>query len=259
MEKNNKKKDGFFCRKAFRTQLALLDTVEQVLELVDAAYAYMDNEQYKITDKVVRMAFVSWKSVFDYEKEKEAIYHKKRKEISDKGNEVKKANRQIKPVQQTTIPTLFESEQQAEATAQPSDGIPYAEIVETYPFEKFWKIYGKIVGHDICQKLWMSIPDETKARIMDHVVKYVESRPDKRTRRDPYNYLIKKTWEDEIISATPINTNNQSASNYGSNNRQSYKEAEFERNARTVIENLQAAERGELAYLSPFNPPSGQR
>lgn len=214
MEKNNKKKDGFFCRKAFRTQLALLDTVEQVLELVDAAYAYMDNEQYKITDKVVRMAFVSWKSVFDYEKEKEAIYHKKRKEISGKGNEVKKANRQIKPVQQTTIPTLFESEQQAEATAQPSDGIPYAEIVETYPFEKFWKIYGKIVGHDICQKIWMSISDETKARIMDHVVKYVESRPDKRTRRDPYNYLIKKTWEDEIISATPINTN------YHGNNKQ---------------------------------------
>lgn len=245
MEKNNKKKDGFFCRKAFRTQLALLDTVEQVLELVDAAYAYMDNEQYKITDKVVRMAFVSWKSVFDYEKEKEAIYHKKRKKISDKGNEVKKANRQIKPVQQTTIPTLFESEQQAEATAQPSDDIPYAEIVETYPFEKFWKIYGKIVGHDICQKLWMSISDETKARIMDHVVKYVESRPDKRTRRDPYNYLIKKTWEDEIISATPINTNY-----HGSNNRQRDKRTQQQIN----IERSEQAVARMFSEIRPMQP-----
>ena len=71
----------------------------------------------------------------------------------------------------------------------------------------------------------------------------------------PSSYLNGKCWEGEY--ETP-SIDNQNASNYGSNNGKSYKEAEFERNARTAIENLQAAERGELAYLSPFNPPSGQ-
>lgn len=72
----------------------------------------------------------------------------------------------------------------------------------------------------------------------------------------PSTYLHQKRWEDEY--EIPTDTNNQTASNYGSNNGKSYKEAEFERNARTIVENLQAAERGELAYLSPFNKPNGQ-
>lgn len=200
----------------------------------------------KISDPVLAYAFsLQEEKIKEYLKNKDKI-SKQNSGKGKKGMEKRWAN--------PKATTMFESEQQVEATAQPSDSIPYVKIVETYPFETFWKIYGKNVAHDKCQELWMRLSDDdTKAKIMDHVVKYVESRPDKRYRKDPYKYLIEKTWKDEII------TNNQSASSYGSNNKQSYKEAEFERNARTVIENLQAAERGELAYLSPFNPPSGQR
>lgn len=138
---------------------------------------------------------------------------------------------------------------------QPSDGIPYAdvEVVEKYPFEKFWKIYGKDVGYDKCLQVWKQISEETKAKIMAHVVKYVQARPNEYYRKDPINYFKDRTYEDKVI------TNNQSASSYGSNNRQSYKEAEFERNARTIVDTLERAEKGEFAYLSPFNPPSGQR
>lgn len=200
----------------------------------------------KISDPVLAYAFsLQEEKIKEYLKNKDKIS----RQNSEKGKKGMK-KRWNKPKE----PTMFESEQQAEATAPPSGEIPLAEaeIVEKYPFEEFWNIYDKNVGKRKCQRIWKQISEETKAKIMAHVVEYVKSR-DQTYRKDPPRYFEEYTWEDEIID------NNQRASSYGSNNRQSYKEAEFERNARTVIENLQAAERGELAYLSPFNPPSGQR
>lgn len=145
-----------------------------------------------------------------------------------------------------------QAEQQGTDDASPSDEIPLVDAVEQYPFEEFWNIYDKNVGKRKCQSIWKQISEETKAKIMAHVVEYVKSR-DKKHRKDPPHYFEDHTWEDEIITNNP-----QTASNYGSNNGKSYKEAEFERNARTIVENLQAAERGELAYLSPFNTPDGE-
>ena len=146
-----------------------------------------------------------------------------------------------------------QAEQQGTDDASPSDEIPLVDDVEQYPFEEFWKIYGKEVGFEECQRIWnRQFSNETKAEIMAHVVEYVKARPNVYFRKDPINYFKDRCWKDKVI------TNHQTASNYGSNNGKSYKEAEFERNARTIVENLQAAERGELAYLSPFNTPDGE-
>lgn len=240
---NNEKKAGFFCRKVFMEQMKLLKTPAQFLELFGAAYAYVDEEDFNITDDVVKMAFSSWKLAFDYDKKKDEEYHRERKRISTKANEAKKKKREAKGN------TLQNSPSDESAEEEPP--LAEAEQVEQYPFEEFWKIYGKEVGIEECQRVWnRQFSNETKAEIMAHVVKYVKARPNVYFRKDPINYFKERCWKDKVI------TNPQSTSNYGSNNRQSYKEAEFERNARTAIENLQAAERGELAYLSPFNKPN---
>lgn len=123
--------------------------------------------------------------------------------------------------------------QQDEDTAPPSDEIPMAEQVELYPFEEFWTIYGKDVGHDKCLQVWKNqLSDETKAKIMERVVKYVQARPNEYFRKDPINYFKDKTYNDEVV------TNNQSASSYGSNNRQrdtrTQQQINIERNAQAV-------------------------
>lgn len=148
-----------------------------------------------------------------------------------------------------------QAEQQGTEDASPSDEIPLVDVeeVEKYPFEEFWKLYGMQIGEIECRMKWSRMRESTKAKVMEHLPKYVASTPNKQYRAEPFNYLSRGYYNNEIIDRTQTNTNN-----YGSNNGKSYKEAEFERNARTAIENLQAAERGELAYLSPFNPPSGQ-
>lgn len=225
-------------------------SIEEKANYYDAIMKRYRKEKYEnhlITDKV-KMCFDF--SCMDIEKCK-AIGKQKEEQRKERASTAanarwRKAKKEAKA----------QAEQTDEETAPLSGEIPLADVeeVEQYPFEEFWKIYKKNVGYDKCLQVWKcQLSDEVKAKIMAHVVKYVQARPNEYFRKDPINYFKDRTYEDEVITNNP-----QSASNYGSNNKQSYKEAEFERNARTIVENLQAAERGELAHLSPFNPPGRQ-
>lgn len=134
--------------------------------------------------------------------------------------------------------------------------------VSPYPFEEFWNAYNYIKNQKGTSEIWRMMPDEDRKAAIEAVPKYLKwyenekKRNPKHTKLYPKTFLLDKRFLDDF-TIEEVN-NPQSASNYGSNNKQSYKEAEFERNARAAIENLQRAERGELAYLSPFNPPDGQ-
>lgn len=222
---------------------------EEKASYYDAIMKKYRNEKYEnhlINDKV-KMCFDF--SCMDIDKCK-AIGDKRQKERSANASKAGRASAEAKRAKKEA---REQAEQQGTEDASPSDEIPLVDVeeVEKYPFEEFWKIYGKDVGHDKCLQVWKrQLSEETKAKIMAHVVKYVQARPNEYFRKDPINYFKDKTYNDEVV------TNNQTASNYGSNNGKSYKEAEFERNARTIVENLQAADRGELAYLSPFNEPN---
>lgn len=216
--KDKEKTSGFFCRKVFMEQLVLLETPAQFLELFGAAYAYIDDEVFEIKDNMVKMAFSSWKIALNYDKE----YHKERKLNSIQANEAKKKKQEAKGN------ILMNSHSDEESAEEP----PLADVVEQYPFEEFWNIYDKNVGKRKCQSIWKQISEETKAKIMAHVVEYVKSR-DKKHRKDPPHYFEEHTWEDEIITNNP-----QSASNYGSNNRQqdgrTQQQINIERNAQAV-------------------------
>lgn len=105
---------------------------------------------------------------------------------------------------------------------QPSQpDIPFveAEEVERYPFEEFWELYDRKTHTMECKKLWRRLSDEDKAQIMAHVPQYVAATPEKQYRRDPYNYLCKRGWEDEII--TPQSNGNY---NIQPNNREAQRQ-----------------------------------
>lgn len=219
--KDKEKTSGFFCRKVFMEQLVLLETPAQFLELFEAAYAYIDDEEFEIKDNMVKMAFSSWKIALNYDKE----YHKERKANSIKANEAKKKKREAKGN------ILMNSPSDEESAEEPP--LADTEEVEKYPFEEFWKIYGKEVGFEECQRIWNSqFSNVTKSEIMAHVVEYVKARPNVYFRKDPINYFKERCWKDKVI------TNPQSASNYGSNNRQrderTQQQINIERNTQAV-------------------------
>ena len=79
-----------------------------------------------------------------------------------------------------------------------------------FGFDDFWKAYDKKNGKKNCEKLYAKISEQERAKIKEHVPKYVAATPDKKYRKDPQTYLHGECWNDEII------TNNR-AENCGGN------------------------------------------
>lgn len=219
--KDKEKTSGFFCRKVFMEQLVLLETPAQFLELFEAAYAYIDDEVFEIKDNMVKMAFSSWKIALNYDKE----YHKERKANSIKANEAKKKKREAKGN------ILMNSPSDEESAEEPP--LVDVEEVEKYPFEEFWKLYDMQIGENECRMKWSRMRESTKAKVMEHLPKYVASTPNKQYRAEPFNYLSRGYYNNEIIDRTQTNTNS-----YGSNNGQqdgrTQQQINIERNAQAV-------------------------
>lgn len=230
---NNEKKAGFFCRKVFMEQMKLLKTPAQFLELFRAAYAYVDEEDFNITDDVVKMAFSSWKLAFDYDKKKDEEYHRERKRISTKANEAKKKKREAKGNTLQNSPS--------DETAEEEPPLIDVEEVEKYPFEEFWNAYNYIKNKKGTSEIWRMMPDEDKKAAIEAVPKYLKwyenekKRSPKLTKLYPKTFLLDRRFMDDftIEEVTQTNTNN-----YGSNNGQrdgrTQQQINIERNAQAV-------------------------
>lgn len=191
-------------------------SVEEKANYYDAImkkYRHEDYQQHLITEKV-RMCFDF--SCVDIDKCKQ--WHerkdKDRKEHSSKGG--------IKSGEVRRAKKAKESEQQAEATAQPSDDIPCAEVevVDPHSFDVFWNLYKYKRGKALALKAWNKLKDSDKAAAIEAVPNYLAYLDYKRaTGREQEQmhastYLNQRRWEDDYTITTPINTN------YHGNNKQ---------------------------------------
>lgn len=119
------------------------------------------------------------------------------------------------------------------------------EEVEKYPFEDFYEAFGNKKKPKEARKAWSKLKEEEKALAMEKVsqyVSYIRYRAKKEnwaTKTEyqmlPSSYLNGKCWEGEY--ETP-SIDNQTASNYGSNNgqqdRRTQQQINIERNAQAV-------------------------
>lgn len=206
-------------------------SIEEKANYYDAIMKKYRKEEYKqhLINEKVKMCFDF--SCIDIDKCKawSEIKSEEHKANSSKGGVKSGETRRAKKAARE------QAEQTDEETAPPSDDTPLVgvEEVEKYPFEEFWKIYGKEVGFEECQRVWnRQFSNETKSEIMAHVVEYVKARPNVYFRKDPINYFKERCWKDKVI------TNLQNASNYGNNNRQqdgrTQQQINIERNAQAV-------------------------
>lgn len=68
-----------------------------------------------------------------------------------------------------------------------------------YLFDEFWNDYSKKTDTKKCREKWEKIKDAEKLKIKEHVLKYVQSTPEVKYRKDPIRYLTHECWNDEII------------------------------------------------------------
>lgn len=74
-------------------------------------------------------------------------------------------------------------------------------------FEWFWNEYDKKIGDkQKLKKKWNKLSDEERQNAMNYIELYKQSQPDKQFRKNPETFLNNKSWNDEIIRATPNNS-----------------------------------------------------
>jgi len=101
------------------------------------------------------------------------------------------------------IPTTKEIKEYREPIGSLSDVRASAQAREkesVLPFEMFWEMYGKKCDRKACETAYARIPEREKAKIKEHVPRYVASTPEVRYRKNPLTYLHGQCWNNEIIA-----------------------------------------------------------
>lgn len=205
----NKKKSfelGFFFRHEFKEQLRRMQTVSQVMEVLDAASDYVMTDNYSIQDAFSDLAFSAWLPCLKHEKEKYL-------QVCEQ-NKINRQEREKKKVgQKQQQPELFK-----EAAASDDDGVPLveAEEVEPYPFERFWNLYNFKHDKQPAEKAWNKLNNKDRAAAMASIPNYLAYLEHKRSTGFDQNqayaatYLNKRRWEDDysITDTTPQNYGN---------------------------------------------------
>lgn len=252
MGKNKNKesvKDGFYYRFRFTEQIKELDTISQAGELLDAAESYVKGEEFVLTDKVVKMAFVSWKTQFDWDLKKSEEYHEERKRISDHANEVKAEKRRKREAELKQQPELFKEE-----AASEGDDVPLveAEEVEPYPFEFFWREYISHKDEQNARRIWKCLPNDLREKAINGAkiyTQYVLARKSKDPNFDailkPSSFLKDAHWNDEYKEEELTPQNN------GNNNKQYNNRLAQQQRNNEVLRNIMAEA---AAAVRPRNP-----
>lgn len=67
-------------------------------------------------------------------------------------------------------------------------------------FSKFWIKYDKKIGdYNTIKSMWDCLTDEEREKAYNYIDNYIQSRPDKKFRKNPESYIESKTWNDELI------------------------------------------------------------
>lgn len=231
---------GFFFRHEFKEQLRRMQTVSQVMEVLDAATDYVMTDNYSIQDPFSDLAFSAWKPCLKYEKESYL-------QVCEQ-NKTNRQKREIKKLKQKQQPELFKEEAVSE-----DDDVPLveAEEVEPYPFERFWNLYNFKHDKQPAEKAWKKLNNKDRAAVIESIPKYLAFLEHQRATGFNQNqayaasYLNKRRWEDDY-SITELTSQNNGNNNVRYNNR----EAQRQQNLRAMGEWLAEA----AANVQPINP-----
>ena len=243
MGKNKKKSFelGFFFRHEFKEQLRRMQTVSQVMEVLDAASDYVMTDNYSIQDAFSDLAFSAWLPCLKHEKETYL-------QVCEQ-NKINRQEREKKKAKQQQQPELFKEE-----AASEGDNVPLVEVeeVEPYPFEFFWREYISHKDEQNARHIWKRLPNDLREKAINGAkiyTQYVLVRKSKDPNFDailkPSSFLRDAHWNDEYKEEelTP--------QNYGNNNVQYNNRLVQQQRNNEVLRNIMAEA---AAAVRPRNP-----
>ena len=190
-------------KKSFVAYCDWLDSFEELSDeeagkLVKHLFRYVNDKNPDAPDKLTKLCFIPIQQSLKRDLKKYEAYVKKQSENGAKGG------RPPKPTEPKKPNALFENPNEpkkADSVSVSANGSDNANEIKENDFDIFWKAFNYNVGQRQTQDEWFSIikemPNEI-AKILVHVPKYVLSKPDKKYRKKPENYLKERIWQDEI-------------------------------------------------------------
>jgi hypothetical protein len=165
-------------------------TDEEAGKLAKHLFRYVNDLNPEPPDKITKMCFIPIKQSLKRDLVKYEERADRARENGAKGG---------RPKTQKTQSVISEPKKPDSVSVSVNDN----DISIGTDFDTFFKAYGKQVDKIPCQREWLNIEREDRAKILEHVSKYVNSTPDVKFRKKPLNYLKDRTWLDpELPNAT---------------------------------------------------------
>jgi len=165
----------------------------QAGRLIKHIISYVNDENPVAPDFITELAFEPIKSVLKRDLKKWEKQQEQRSEAGKRSAEVRKRNAKLAERDSTTVNDRSIS---STVSGNVSVSVNNNDISIGRDFDTFFEAYGKQVDKIPCQREWLNIEREEHAKILEHVLKYVNSTPDVKFRKKPLNYLKDRTWLD---------------------------------------------------------------
>ena len=165
----------------------------QAGRLIKHIISYVNDENPVVPDFITELAFEPIKSVLKRDLKKWEKQQEQRSEAGKRSAEVRKRNAKLAERDSTTVNDRSIS---STVSGNVSVSVNNNDISIGRDFDTFFEAYGKQVDKIPCQREWLNIEREEHAKILEHVLKYVNSTPDVKFRKKPLNYLKDRTWLD---------------------------------------------------------------
>jgi hypothetical protein len=186
-------KDTFILYKSFYNPIKILSD-EDMGKLFRAIMEYQIDGTEPATDSPIYMPFAFMKNQFRVDREKYDKIIAQNQTNGLKGGRPKTQNNPTKPNGYSNNPN------------DNDNGIDNVNVNDNaLSFDRFWDLYDKKVGDKVkIEAKFNNLPKSDIEKIFQHVPKYKLAQPDKKFRKDPSTYLNNKSWNDEIISQSPL-------------------------------------------------------
>jgi len=165
----------------------------QAGRLIKHIISYVNDENPVAPDFITELAFEPIKAVLKRDLKKWEKQQEQRSEAGKRSAEVRKRNAKLAERDSTTVNDRSIS---STVSGNVSVSVNNNDISIGRDFDTFFEAYGKQVDKIPCQREWLNIEREEHAKILEHVLKYVNSTPDVKFRKKPLNYLKDRTWLD---------------------------------------------------------------
>lgn len=226
-----------------------LDSTSKTAIFLDTVLKVLDFEPINIENEVVKVVFDTIKDDVQKEAEKQKSTSEKNSKNGSKGGNAK-----------------WEKERQTQANYKQADAPPpspkdeaeifEAEQMEEYPFTDFYSIFPNHTDKKKAEEKWKKMTNEKRKLAFEGAKRYAAFIEYRKKHEEnvkvlmPSTYLNGERWEDEYEIP---DTNNQSASNYGSYNGKqdgkSQQQINIERNAAAVAKMF--------SEIRPMQPDGG--